>query len=224
LVTLKKALFLYVGPVAANGGCDETSHSRKKYKNSGNQVNLMLRLNQFKTLALVVGLSVGLSTAAKADYIYTYDGDIVYSLGELSFSQFAAAGSLEGTLTAINFNYSVIGASNAKIGGIMISGINGALSFGGGSAGAGTLEYFPSTVPDAGPVNYTFDVSALNIDASQTAFWAVTAKGATYTGTITLVGLSDPSAPPSTVPDGGSTLALMGLGMLGLGALRRRKA
>lgn len=91
----------------------------------------------------------------------------------------------------------------------------------GGTGGLVNYENFPSTVPQEGPVSHTFDVSSLNFDGSSSAFYWVTYRAGAYAGTITLVGLSEAS---TSVPDGGATLALMGLGLLGVGAWRRRKA
>lgn len=92
--------------------------------------------------------------------------------------------------------------------------------------GAGDFEYGllctacgnGGSNPQPGPLNFTISAAGLNLSSLQLnaagEYFAVDLLGNGNTGAV--------DASLSTVPDGGTTVGLLGLSMLGLGYLRRR--
>lgn len=64
--------------------------------------------------ALILGLSLGVTTVVKADYVYNLN---LNNPGGFGFGTIAAAGDLVGTLTAITFDYSAPGYVETRGGG-----------------------------------------------------------------------------------------------------------
>jgi hypothetical protein len=88
-----------------------------------------------------------------------------------------------------------------------------------------------ATNPPSGAFHYTQDNGALNfsgqyfVNPSTTVSWQINSWVSTVIlGNDTWSGHLTATASSSRVPDGGATLALLGLGMLGIAALRKKLA
>lgn len=84
-----------------------------------------------------------------------------------------------------------------------------------------------TTVPSSGTFVFTQDFGDLDFSGSYTVGstivnWAVDSKVSTSLGLDRWYGRLTANARSASVPDGGTTLALLGLGLIGLAAVRRR--
>ena len=117
----------------------------------------------------------------------------------------------------VTANWTIPGGDPQTAGSVHVEG-TGFFEFGlespgtGGSSPAGSTLAFRITATG-------LDITDIEANALANFFAADIISGTTgFTGAI------DVSTPPTTVPDGGSTLSLLGLAVLGLGYLRRRAA
>ena len=168
---------------------------------------------------LMVALATGFAGAsARADYVYNLD----YSnASEQQDPQIIIpAGTLSGSLTGIAYNLYINSSETSSF----VSDLR--VAWGLDLVNAPTGYFNPvgqvtssGTAPLSSP-----------IDASTYVFWVYNELpewgSGPFVGTLTFLGVNESggSGGGTSVPDGGSTLAFLGLGLLGLGALRRRRA
>ncbi len=185
-----------------------------------------MQLTHFATLSSAAALAVGFASAASADVTYTLTNQTYTGF---NFSESAAAGSLEGTLTGASINVTLLASTSYTYADdlcIYVAGsplaTGGMLQCGGFSNLTAAERYFwPNGGSDAvgttsiGTVNFT---TGIDMAANPTmSVWIGNGYGAagtsgTWTGTITLHGVNAVPAP--------GAIALLGLAAL---AARRRR-
>lgn len=168
----------------------------------------------------MVALATGFAGAsARADYVYNLD----YSnASEQQDPQIIIpAGTLSGSLTGIAYDLYINSPETLSF----VYDLK--VAWGGADLVTDpTREFSPG---GEGSGSGTFSLSS-PIDASTYVFWVYNGApewgSGPFVGTLTFLGVTESggSGGGTSVPDGGSTMALMGLGLLGLGALRRRRA
>ncbi len=168
----------------------------------------------------MVALATGFAGAsARADYVYNLDYSNASQQQDPQI--IIPAGTLSGSLTGIAYDLYINGPETSS----WVSDLK--VAWGLDLVNAPTGYFGPSGDGAAGSGTHLLSSP---IDASTYVFWVYNGApewgSGPFVGTLTFLGVNESggSGGGTSVPDGGSTMALMGLGLLGLGALRRRRA
>jgi hypothetical protein len=165
-------------------------------------------------------LAVSLPAAVRADvtYNFTFDDRTDDPL------ELFAAGAVTGTLTGFSYSIALTDFEGLTWTSDWLfylapaqAGVR-TLKYGGAGEHFAATSGGTGTGPIIGDYNLLDPLDVASLGAWISQDWAP--HYGVWTGSLTLRGLSSDASNP--VPDGGGTLALLGLSLLGLGALRRR--